>query len=69
MSYREELQARSRCPIEELCDAIYPATALSAITGDLDFFAERSIITIRNDVVTVFNDQLISRMPGGSRIY
>jgi hypothetical protein len=77
MPYREELQGTIALPqyiprsdtVEELCHTIYPATALSAATGDLEFFAERSIITIRNDAVTVFNDQLISRMPGESRIY
>ncbi|KAJ5865150.1 uncharacterized protein N7529_007066 [Penicillium soppii] len=76
MSYREELQGSITLPqyiprsdtVEELCDTIYPATALSATTGDLEFFAKRSIITIRNNAVTVFNDQLINRMPGDSSV-
>jgi hypothetical protein len=77
MSYREELRGTITLPeyiprsntVEELCNTVYPTIALSVATRDLEFFAKRSIITIRNDAVTVFNDQLISRMPGESRIY
>lgn len=77
MPYREELQGTITLPeyiprsdtVEELCDAIYPVAALSAATRNLEFFAERSIVTIRNDAVTVFNDLLIGSMPGDSTTY
>ncbi|KAJ5751269.1 hypothetical protein N7533_008297 [Penicillium manginii] len=77
MSYREDLQGTIILPqyiprsdtVEELCDAIYPTAALSAATENLEFFAERSIVTIRNDAVAVFNDRLISRMTGDLRTY
>ncbi|KAJ5562712.1 hypothetical protein N7535_002843 [Penicillium sp. DV-2018c] len=77
MSYREELQGTITLPpyiprsetAEDLCNAVYPDTVLSAAARDPDVFAERSIITIRNDAVTGFNDRLIARMPGRSRKY
>jgi len=72
MSYNPDLIGTIELPpmiqcaheVADLCERVFPATMLSTINADSDFFASRAILTVRNADISAFNAPLLERMPG-----
>ena len=72
MSYKPDLIGTIELPpmiqrahnAADLCEQVFPATALSTINADSDFFASRAILAVRNADSSAFNAPLLERMPG-----
>jgi hypothetical protein len=55
--------------VADLCERVFPATTLSTINADSDFFASRAILAVRNADLSAFNTPLLERMPGELRTF
>jgi hypothetical protein len=72
MSYRPELHGNVTLPDEikqhqdsaPFCDSIFPPTLMAAERRDLNFFARRAILCVRNETAAEINAQILSTLRG-----
>lgn len=72
MTYKHDLIRTIELPpmiqhahnVADLCERIFPASALSTINVDSDFFASWAILAVRNSDLSAFNAPLLERIPG-----
>jgi hypothetical protein len=72
MSYRSELRGSVCLPdvipqcqdLPTLCDSIFPHALMAAERRGLNFFARRTILSVRNDTVAEINARILSTLRG-----
>jgi hypothetical protein len=72
MSYRPELRGTVSLPdmipqhddLATFCNSIFPPALMAAEQRDLNFFAKRAILSVRNDTVAEINARILSTLRG-----
>ena len=73
MSYLPSLYGRIQLPLEvehrfhdiqAFCDYVFPSAGLQHAVQNPDFFVNRAILTLRNDIAGDFNIRILAGLPG-----
>jgi hypothetical protein len=72
MSFNLVLQGEIELPpfiqrafsVKDLCEKVYPATAMAEINAESDFFASRAILAVHNTDLSPYNTKLLEQLPG-----